>query len=351
MEFIELSNEQRRQLIDAQQAYELWRNANQEFRHSYRGSMRWKRRSGTDYLYRIYHNTERSLGPRSTETERIKRDYVDQRTRLRQRTTRLATRLDQMERLNRALNLGRMPLIAARILRKLDEVGILGTKAFVVGTHSLFAYEARAGILFDGALTTTQDLDLLWDSRQRLSLALVEERAEGVIGLLRRVDRSFAAEPGHYRAANDDGFLVDFIRPERTNEALQTNESLTEADAVVAAAIDGLHWLVNAPKFEQIIVGEDGRPLWMSCADPRVFALHKHWISTKPDREATKRRRDAEQARAVATVVFRYLDMPFQAKDLSALPIGLTRAAKGLIYDIAKPKMTTRDASAKRRRR
>ncbi len=335
MDFAELSNEQRRQLVDAQQAFEVWRIADREFRHSYRGTMRWKRRNGTDYLYRVYHASEKSIGPRSTETERIKAEYTEQRTRLRQRTTRLSARLEQMGRVNRALGLGRMPRTAARILRKLDEVGLLGVKAFVVGTHSLYAYEARAGILFDGALTATRDLDLLWDTRQRLSLALVEERAEGVIGLLRRIDRSFSAEPGHYSASNDEGFLVDFIRPERQLEALRPDEALTEADGLVAAAISGLQWLINAPKFEQIVIGEDGRPLWMSCADPRVFSLHKYWVSKQPSRETGKRRRDADQARAVATLAARYLNLSFQAKDLSSLPIGLTQTVKDLVRSIA----------------
>jgi len=44
--------------------------------------------------------------------------------------------------LNRASNLGRMPTTAARIFRKLDAEGLLGKHLFVVGTNSLYAYEA-----------------------------------------------------------------------------------------------------------------------------------------------------------------------------------------------------------------
>ncbi|MFO1171037.1 MAG: GSU2403 family nucleotidyltransferase fold protein [Hyphomicrobiaceae bacterium] len=67
-----------------------------------------------------------------------------------------------------------------------------------------------------------------------------------------------------------------------------------------------------------------------SCIDPRVFALHKFWMSKQPDREPLKRRRDTAQARAVAMVAKDYLDMTFSAKGLEALPIDMVRCAKEL---------------------
>lgn len=334
MRFHELEGDQRRQLINAQQAFTVWREADREFRHSYRGSMRWKKINGAEYLYRVYARMESSLGRRSSETEQIKAAYMEQRARLRQRTTTLRQRLDRMALVNRAQGIGRVPNLAAKIIRKLDEAQLLGVKAFVVGTHALYAYECRAGIQFDSVLTATDDLDLLWDAKRKLTFALFDERADGVIGLLRQIDRSFDARSGHFRAQNDDGFMVDFIRPERRNEMYKADPPLTGADAMAPAAIAGLQWLMSAPKFEQIAIGEDGQPLWMCCVDPRVFALHKFWVSKRDDREPVKKRRDAEQARAVATVASEYLSMDFQAKDLSVLPIDLTRAAKDLVANV-----------------
>jgi hypothetical protein len=339
MEFAELSLEQRRQLIDAKQAFTAWRDAEREFRHSYRGSMRWKQVSGVSYLYRIYGAVKKSLGPRSKNTEKIKDDYMDQRTRLRQRASRLEARLGEMDQLNRAHNLGRVPETAARVLRKLDEEGLLGRQLFVVGTHSLFAYESRSGVLFDGGLTTTADIDLLWDVRRRLSLAVADEvRQEGVMGLLRRVDKTFSAKARGYRAINDEGYYVDLIRPLDKNEALKAPPKLGDADDMEAAAIIGLQWLINAPKFEEVVIGADGRPLMMCCIDPRAFALHKYWMSRRPDREPEKRRRDAAQARAVASVASQYLNMPLGAKELSALPLELVKGAKELARVIGKKK-------------
>jgi hypothetical protein len=81
MEFTELNDEQRRRLVDLRQLFEAWRTADADFRHSYRGSMRWRWVNGKDYLYRISGKIEHSLGPRSAATERLKSDYGDQRTR------------------------------------------------------------------------------------------------------------------------------------------------------------------------------------------------------------------------------------------------------------------------------
>ena len=332
MELAELSPDQRRRLVDATQVFEAWREADREFRHSYRGALRWKTINGTQYLYRTFGKIGNSLGPRSPELEKVKADYTEQRTRLRRHVTALETRLKDMARLNRAFNLGRVPTIAARILRKLDQEGLLGKHLFVVGTNSLYAYEAAAGVLFETGLTATEDVDLLWDVRRHLSLALVDTRKEGVLGLLRQVDHSFEARANGFRATNDEGYYVDLIRPLSKTELAKAPPKLGEADEdLEAAGILGLEWLVHAPKFERVAIGADGVPLWMSCIDPRAFALHKLWLSKQFDREPIKRRRDLEQAKAVANVAKDYLDLKFDTKELSALPLELVKEAASLV--------------------
>jgi hypothetical protein len=57
---------------------------------------------------------------------------------------------------------------------------------------------------------------------------------------------------------------------------------------------------------------------------------NKHWLSKRKDREGVKRRRDAEQARAVAQIASEYLNLKFNAKDLTALPLELVQGAKDL---------------------
>ena len=332
MELTEFSADQRRRLVDASQVFDTWREADREFRHGYRGAMRWKTINRTQYLYRTFGKIGNSLGRRSAKLEKLKADYTEQRTKLRRRLTGLEKKLKEMTRLNRASNLGRVPEIAARILRKLDAEGLLGKHLFVVGTNSLYAYEAASGVLFETGLTATEDVDLLWDVRRHLSLALVDTRKEGVLGLLRQVDRSFKARASGFRATNDEGYFVDLIRPLTKTELSKAPPRLGEADEdMEAAAMLGLEWLIHAPKFERTAIATDGNPVWMSCVDPRVFALHKLWLSEQPGRDGIKRRRDLEQAKAVAHVAVDYLDLKFGAKDLSALPLELVKQAKSLM--------------------
>jgi hypothetical protein len=327
-----MSNEQRRQLVDTSQLFEAWRDGAKEFAHTYRGSMRWQRSNGSEYLVRQYSRSVESLGARGAETEEKKAAYTENRTRLRQRVTRQYARLTEMAPVNRALRLGRMPKTPARVLRKLDDVGILGKQLFVVGTHSLFAYEARSGVVFDGELTATTDVDLLVDTRAGMSLAIAETvKTEGVIGILQQVDRSFKRSQS-FRAINDDGYFVDIIAPLISSKSKATSVKLSDLnDDLAAAEILGLQWLINAPRFEATIVAEDGLPLWLPCIDPRAFALHKYWVSKRPEREAIKRRRDEAQARVVYAVASQYLNLPFNAKDLTALPLELIQTAKDLV--------------------
>jgi hypothetical protein len=337
MRLAELVADQRRQLVDAQQAFRAWRTADREFRHSYRGEMHWRKVAGREYLSRKYHNVWEQIGPRSVGTERVKEEYTAQRTALRTRLTRLAKRVDGMATLNKAIGLGRVPTIAARVLRKLDERGLLGTHVFVAGTHALYAYEARSGILFSGELTTTTDIDFLWDARQRFTFLMQDINQRGVLGLLQQVDATFK-RTATYRAENADPYLVEMIRPLRKNEVLRPEIQMSKAEGdFEPASIEGLQWLLNAPKFEEVAIGEDGRPVLISCVDPRAFALHKLWLSKRDSREGIKRRRDELQARAVAAVATQYMGLKFERRDLT----GMSKALADGIKELARTKLET----------
>lgn len=326
LRFRELTNEQRRQLIDAQQLFVGWREAARRFSHSYEGnyagSMRWVKRNGAEYLYRKLNRVEKSLGLRSPATETIKSEYTAQRARWRTRLRTMAARLDQMAPVNRALRLGRVPKQAARIIRALDEAGLMGKQLFVVGTNSLFAYEARAGVQFGRELVATDDADFLWDARRTLGLAMGSIRAEGVIGVLKNVDQSFSTGPMYgFSAVNDAGYIVELICPEDKDFMRRQIDKISDAPGeLTPMPIEGLQWLLNAPKFHETVVAEDGIPLHMSCVDPRVFALHKKWLSQQPTRQPLKRPRDEAQAHAVAALCNSYFQLDFAASDLSALP-------------------------------
>jgi len=331
--FNEMSAEQRRQLVDLRQVFETYESARATQQHSYSGSMRWVTRKGHDYLHWKRGKSERSLGRRSPETEAKHAAFVTGRAEVAERITGLSKRLDEMAPVNRALMLGRVPTIAARIIRRLGDESLLGSHLLIVGTNALFAYESRAGVLLAGELLATGDADLLWDARQGIALVSSGVRREGIIGLLQKVDRSFQLRStADFRAINGDGYFVDLIRPEDASVMRPgTRATVGEReDDLHASPIFGLHWLLNAPRFDAIAIGADGYPVPLVCPDPRAFALHKLWLSELPRRDPVKKPRDKAQALTVAQLCQRYFTLDFDSDDLQALPKRLLALAKRL---------------------
>jgi len=337
---VELSADQRRQLVDVRQVYEAWRTRHDDFGHRFAGSVRWVTRRGHEYLHRKISDKERSLGRRSPQTELTYNAFLTGRAQAKEQLQRLARRLDEMAPVNRALQLGRVPRLFARVLRRLDDHGLLGTHLLVVGTHALFAYEAAAGVQVRAGLLATTDADLLWDARQRLTLVLPEARRDGVLGLLQRVDRSFQLRNPHdFRASNADGFWIDLIRPQdRSFLSPSARSTLGDNPADLhAAPVHGLHWLLNVPKCEVVTVGEDGYPLRLVTLDARAFALHKRWLAQRKDRDPVKAGRDLEQAAVAAFLCQRYLAQRFDDAALQGLPLALRELAGELAQVPAEP--------------
>ena len=223
-----------------------------------------------------------------------------------------------------------------RLLRSLDDNGLLGRTIRVLGTNALYAYEAVAGVRVDQGLTTTEDVDLLFDARARVSLIWdAGEDSNSLLRLLQRVDKSFERSPQGFRAVNRTGYLVDLIKPIPEPPWKSEPDRIgDDADDLVAVGIEGLDWLCNAPAFEAVAIDERGEPLPIVTSDPRVFAAHKLWLSKRSDREPIKRRRDLEQARAVARLAADYLQhLPFRAEELQMLPRDVVAAAAPMFED------------------
>jgi hypothetical protein len=307
----ELTNEQRRQLIDVQQAYAAWRGS----REAARGHMRWLNRRGTDYLHHKIGQHERSFGPRSEKTEGRFQEHKAARERLK----RTAARLKTMARVNRALRLNRVPLDAVRVLRALDDARLLGDDLFVIGTNALYAYEIQSGVLFDSSLLATGDFDLLWDAKDRLRLAVSKYAPDGVLGVLKTADPTYSSAGLYgFRAQNANGYMVDLFCPE--HDPPPARLSPRDIDPIPT---EGADWLAQAPKLATTVIGQDGLPAPIVCVDPRIFALHKLWLSKQRGRQPTSRPRDAQQAIAAAAVAAQYLNLKFDRRLSKRLPAAL----------------------------
>jgi hypothetical protein len=339
MEISDLSGDQRRQLIDAQQLFGALREADVEYRRRFEGSMRWVQREDTGYLLRKIGPSERSLGPRTDRTEAAFRAFVEGKTAADERRRNLRRRLEELAPINRAMGLGRVPAITGRILRSLDREGLLGEQIVVVGTNSLFAYEAAAGVRLSSDLVATADIDFLLDARRRLSLAVHKVREQGLIGLLKKVDRTFTVSRNRYRAANSEGYVVELIRPE-PKDVLRDRSSGTLTDLpddLEGAPLIGLDWLISAPKMTAVAIDASGLPLRLVVIDPRAFALHKLWLSKRVDREPVKKQRDLDQAKAAARIATVHLGLSFEGDGVHSLPRALREDVGPLVDGANEP--------------
>jgi hypothetical protein len=211
---LELQENQLRQLSDCAAAWRNFESARQEA-GQVRGSMRWRTVSGRRYLVRVSPTgAETSLGPEDADKQRLFDSFHDRKQRAEQRLSAMKKMLQEHQRMNRAVRLGRTPTIVVRCLAALDAQG-LGKDFLVVGTHALYAYELAAGVRVESGATATLDLDLLFDvNRMRaFSQALEKEGTKSLLQVVRKADPTFRIKRDQLQTAvNDDGFEVDVIR-------------------------------------------------------------------------------------------------------------------------------------------
>ncbi|MCG8618141.1 MAG: nucleotidyltransferase domain-containing protein [Desulfobacterales bacterium] len=315
--------------INATQLYEALLDAQIKFR-SYRGSMTWKRAKGREYLFRVrdnYGNGE-SLGARTPETEKIYDTFYRNKSKIKSKFKSLRDEVKAHAPVCKSLKIQRVPIIAAKILRELDQRRLLGDHIIVIGTNALYAYEAAAGVIFENKSIATEDMDILWDIRSKLKLGIRKDtKPEDFIDVLRRIDKTFDIYQGqNYRASNDKGYMVDLLKAMPSPAHKIERDQIGGPDDLKAIEVKNLSWLLSAPKFEQIAIGFDGIPVRIVAPDPRAFALHKFWVCEQVDRDPRKKGRDQEQAIAVAQLVMEHLPyLKFAEEEMRMFPARLLR--------------------------
>lgn len=344
MDIQSLREDQSRELVNTQQRFQAMLDAQADVdRH--KGTMSFATVKGSDYLMRHYYDKNgvrkaSSLGLRSAETEETKARFDAGKAEADGRLADLRTALERQARINKAVGLGRVPRLNARILRRLDALGLMDRGARLIGTNCIFAYEAAANVHVVADLTTTEDIDILMDARAKLRIAVDEDgTANTLIGVLQKVDRSFRRTPRTFQASNKDGFLVDLVKPMPTHPDRPEPSSVSkDPDDLVAAEIDGLYWHVNSPAFTAMAIDVDGLPVRIVAPDPIAFAMHKLWLSERLDRNPAKKPRDARQAKAVAQIVSRYLPhLTFDPSNFRQFPLELVDRAAHL-FEVTEPR-------------
>ena len=342
----ELTADQRRIAIDTAQLYEHLLELDAE-RRAFGGGLYWKTVAGSDYLVRTIgpHRGNRSLGPRSTETEKAYREFTETKRDLDVRIKSINEEVARQAKFCVAASVNRVPRLAADIVRSLDASGLLGSHLIILGSHAMYAYEMAAGVQLKAGLLQTEDLDTLLNTKSEIELA-GSTRSAGLLGILQGVDKTFKPQRKRsFRAVNAKGFMVDLIRAPIDSGGLALT-SIGSGDDLVAESLRGLEWLTALPLMTQIVIADNGFPVRFVVPEPRVFALHKLWVSLQPTRGPIKRKRDLHQAEAVVQLALDYFNLKFDDAAIKALPSDLTAMIPGLVERIDARRSRTQSGQA-----
>lgn len=306
--FFELSESQKRQYIDAETVFIALAQA-RKAAAEVRGSMIWRELRGTRTLIRTSASGgQKSIGPHSDETQKLFDSFMARKSSLEDRVKALKTQLAIQQRLNRAHRVGRVPNIVVNIINALENAGVQ-EHFMVVGTHALYAFEMAAGVRISEQAMATRDVDMLFDTRKRVSfLTAMKNLDSSLIGLLRKADSSFeVVENQYYSARNNDGFEVGIIRRKAGNADPHPMRMSDAAEDFWAVEVSMGEKLQSAHRFDQVVVATSGEMALMRTVHPLDFARIKLALSQQESRDAYKRGKDALQAEIVTGIVEQYL--------------------------------------------
>ena len=227
---------------------------------------------------------ETSLGPRAPETEAIYERFTQRKRESTERVAGLKAALEQNQRMNRALRVGRVDPLVVALLGRLASTH-LSPHFRVIGTHALYAYETAAGVRLDPDTLATRDIDLLWDTRKRILFSTPLARVDSsMLGVLKKVDSSFRIRKSQkYTAVNKDGFEVGIIRRERTDDDPHPIKLSDDDEDFWVVQARRANLLLDSPGFSAVIVASNGTMARMNTVHPADLC-HLQTLAGQPDR-------------------------------------------------------------------
>jgi hypothetical protein len=304
VDFIPLTEDQLRQYIDAESSFTAMEQA-QRAASEVRGSMFWRQDRGHTYLVRANSGARQTrLGLQTPETEAMHARFSERKQQLESRLTTLKETVARHERLNRALRVGRCPTVLVAILQRFDQYG-LAPHLLTVGTHALYAFEAAAGVRIAPQALATQDVDVLFDTRQRVTFfSRLEEADISFIDILRKADKTFEVRSDQLQTAvNAQGFEVDVIRRDAKGEDPNPLRMSHKEDDLWAVQVSSGSRMLGAERFSRVVVASNGSMARMNTVSPAAFVKLKRALSTSRTRDPLKRPKDAMQASIVQHLI------------------------------------------------
>lgn len=225
----------------------------------------------------------------------------------------------------------RLPAIdrsAGSILRAFDLAGFVGKSILVVGTYALKAYEVEAATAFSAGMDATEDLDFTLFVDERTADPDLPRR---LLLTLKQVDSTFVVNPTSAKTAvNKNGYRIDLL----ANKAAA--DPLSSARPWKPEVLEGQEWFLLGQPVSAVLMDYGGWPVAVAAPDPRVFALHKIWLSKRRGRPAIKLAKDRRQGEALLRTVSAHMPhYPLDERFVESLPAPLKEEFAAIADDLA----------------
>jgi hypothetical protein len=287
------SDEQARALVNLEQRYEVWMDAERVL-GQLPYDLRRKEVGGRAYLYEITgrDGNGKSLGPWSPEAEARFDAFRQTKADAKARRDGSRAAMEESGRLCRALRLPMLASAAGPILREADRRRLLGQRLLVVGTNAMAAYAVEAGGFVREAPDETDDFDLAWSAPDP------DPDGQTVWRMLKAVDPTFAVNMERtFQARNAKAYEVELlVAPSRAG-------TLDRLDRPKPVPLPEQEWLLNGRSVDRVVICRDATAARIVAPDPRWYALQKLWLADQPKRNALKRPKDRKQGVALLDVV------------------------------------------------
>jgi len=307
--FYEYNDLQIKQKHNSKMIYESYLEALYIYNLQFRYKMLWqKHKDGYQLLAKENLKTGKReyLGRRNTETEKIIDSFRNAKLQIKKRLKNLKEKLRRDEKLNKLEGIGRAPKELIALLQKINELN-LDDKLIVIGTNSLYAYEAKTGLMIEEVHLATHDIDILNRKDKGISFmfTLLSEKYTA-LELLQSIDKSFYQSPKvPYRFINNDAIWIELIVPSVDKiQKITQNNFLSD---VIPLAIEGIQWIENSRLFKETIIGLNGKSANITTIHPLEYAIYKNWLGQREDRDFLKHTRDIEQSKLVTKVIIEYM--------------------------------------------
>lgn len=275
-------------------AYDQWLDARQQLA-AMPVSMYWQAKASGDYLAIKQQSLSpgTTVGPRSEQTEARLIEFTRRKAQLKQRVSETDATIGDRAAQYRALRLPPIPDRQAEIVRALDVAELLRNDLMVVGTNAFIAYSLLCNARFPTGVEETEDFDLAWCRGSGVSLArksAAPPERSSLMAVLQGVDSTFRLNKKKpYQAINASSYEVELLMapslaPLPKTEVFEPLVSLPEQE-----------WLLRGRPLSVVVATMRLRACPLYVPDPRWMALHKIWLSKKPERNALKKPKDLRQ--------------------------------------------------------